>query len=101
MKVNSKREILELISMNKQKILGYGIQRIGLFGSFVRNENTDKSDIDFVIKFDIGKKNYDNFIHLSFFLSDLLERKIELMTEESLSPYLRENIMSGVEYVPF
>jgi predicted nucleotidyltransferase len=99
MKVSNKTEVLNLLLLNKQKILEYGINSIGLFGSYARNENSEASDIDFIIRFDEGKKNYQNFIHLSFFLSDLFEKKIELLTEESLNPYLKENILKEVEYV--
>lgn len=99
MKVSNKNEVLELILLNKQKILEFGIQSIGLFGSYVRNENIESSDIDFIVRFNEGKKNYQNFVHLSFFLSDLFQRKIELLTEESLSPYLKDNILKEVEYV--
>jgi predicted nucleotidyltransferase len=46
-----------------------------------------------------GKKNFRNFIHLAFFLEDLLNRKVELVTPESLSPYLKPNILKEIEYV--
>ena len=41
----------------------------------------------------------DNFIQLSFFLEDLLKRRVELVTPESISPYIRPYIMNEVEYV--
>jgi len=44
--------------------------------------------------------SYDNFIQLSFFLEDLFRRRVELVTTESLSPYIGPHIMSEVEYVP-
>lgn len=99
MKVSNKKDVQELILLNKSKISDYGIHKIGLFGSFARNENNESSDIDFIVSFYDGKKNYKNFINLFFFLSDLFQRKIELLTEESLSPYLKDNILKEVEYV--
>ncbi|MBI5323982.1 MAG: nucleotidyltransferase family protein [Ignavibacteriae bacterium] len=99
MKVINKIDIVEMILLNKEKISEFGINSIGLFGSYVRNKNTESSDIDFIVRFNEGKKNYKNFIHLFFFLSHLFQKKVELLTEESLSPYLRENILKEVEYV--
>jgi hypothetical protein len=50
-------------------------------------------------EFEQGKKTFDNFIQLSFFLEDLFKRRVELVTTESLSPYIGPHIMSEVEYV--
>ncbi len=69
------------------------------FGSFVRNQATEKSDVDFIVEFKEGQKNYDNFINLVFFLEDLLRRKVELLKQQSISPFLEPEIMKEVEYV--
>jgi len=71
-----------------------------LFGSFVREEQRSGSDIDVLVEFEQGQKTYDNFMQLSLFLEDLLQRKVELVTPESISPYLKPYIISEVEYVP-
>ena len=77
----------------------YGVSRLGLFGSFVRNEQDEKSDVDFLVEFENGKKTYKNFIRLAYFLEELVGRRIELLTPESLSPYMRPHILREVEYV--
>ena len=51
------------------------------------------------MEFEQGKKTFDNFIQLSFLLEDLFKRRVELVTIESLSPYIGPHIMSEVEYV--
>ncbi len=72
-----------------------------MFGSFVRNRQTSTSDIDLIADFEQGKKNYDNFIGLAYYLEELLNRRVELVTSNSLSPYIRPHIEEEVEYITF
>ena len=75
-----------------------GVRRLGLFGSFVRGEQRADSDVDLLAEFAPGQKTFDNFMQLAFFLEDLFHRQVELVTPESMSPYLRPYIMDEVEY---
>jgi len=75
-----------------------GVKRIGLFGSFVRGDQNSDSDIDLLVEFEIGRKTFDNFMELSFFLEEVLQHKVELVTVESLSPYIGPHILKEVEY---
>ena len=97
--VNTKIQLLQLIIANQEKIKRFGVTKLGLFGSFVRNEQNDKSDIDFIIEFEQSKKSYKNFIGLAEFLESLLGRKVEIITPQSLSPYIGPHIIKTVEYV--
>lgn len=94
-----KSEIVAFIKRNKASILAYGVRRIGLFGSFVRNTQKEDSDIDILVEFDQEKLSYKNFIRLAYFLEDNFGRKVDLLTADSLSPYLGPKILSEVEYV--
>ncbi|MEW5758842.1 MAG: nucleotidyltransferase family protein [Candidatus Omnitrophota bacterium] len=94
-----KEDVLSIIRDNQDKIKTFGVKKLGLFGSFVRKEQTVQSDIDLLVEFYRDKKTFDNFVHLSFLLEDLLKQRIELVTNESLSPYIKPNIMREVEYV--
>ncbi len=96
----NKRNVKILIQKHSHDIHRMGVKKIGLFGSFAREEQHSDSDIDLLVEFQRGKKNFDNFIRLSFLLEDILGRPVELVTPESLSPYLRPYIMEQVEYVP-
>lgn len=98
--ISTKHDILSIIEANRRQITALGIKRLGLFGSFVRNEATENSDIDFLVEFETGQKTFDNFMELSFLLEELLTRPVELVTPESVSPYLRPHIIAEVEYVP-
>ena len=84
---------------HQSELKKFGVSRLGLFGSFVHNTAKNESDVDFLVIFESSKKTFDNFMNLSFFLEDLLERKVDLVTIDSLSPYLGENILREVEYV--
>jgi len=100
MVVNSKTSLLSLIVANEAKIRSLGVSRLGLFGSFVRDEQNPESDIDFLVEFRQGQKSFDNFMQLSFLLEELVGRKVEIVTQQSLSPYLAPYILEEVEYVP-
>jgi predicted nucleotidyltransferase len=97
--VQTKREVFETLRNHSVRLKELGVKRLGLFGSFVRNEQTAESDIDLLVQFEPGKKNFDNFMDLSGLLEDLLHRRVEIVTTEALSPYIGPHIMSEVEYV--
>jgi len=91
-------EIMHQIREHDDFLIFHGIKRIGLFGSYARGEQRDDSDIDLLVEFDEGKKSYDNFMDLCFFLEELLGKKVDLLTPESLSPFIRPFIEKDVRY---
>ncbi|MGQ4876179.1 MAG: nucleotidyltransferase family protein [Promethearchaeia archaeon] len=56
MNVLSREKIFKLLKHNKRKLREFYVKRIGLFGSVLRNEQINKSDIDFIVEFIEGKK---------------------------------------------
>jgi len=88
-----------MLSANKHQLAAYGVNRIGLFGSYVRNEAAPKSDIDLLVDIQKEKKTFANFLSLNYFLEDLFGKKVELVTTQSLSPYIGPHILKTVEYV--
>ena len=101
--VNTKQEILDSIRENREKIQQFGVKKIGLFGSFSRNEQTDASDVDFIVEFEKGKKTFDNFMDLLYYLEELLGREVEILTEEGVNGIrikeVAERIKGNLEYV--
>ena len=93
--------ILQLLADNQQQLLAYGVSRIGLFGSYVRNEAKNNSDIDLLVDIQKDKKTFRNFLSLNYYLEDLFKRKVELVTSQSLSPHIGPQILKTVEYVSF
>ena len=96
--IKTKQSILGALHQNQAHLKALGVKRIGLFGSFVRGEQRPESDIDLLVEFEPNKKSFDVFMELSFFLEDLLQHRIELVTSESLSPYIGPHILKEVEY---
>jgi len=77
----------------------FGVTRIGLFGSFARGEQTRKSDVDILVNFAEGYATLKNFIGLSDYLEALFRRKVDLLTEPSLSTLIRPYIERDVIWI--
>jgi hypothetical protein len=92
-------DVLNKLTDNIKAIRKFGVKRIGLFGSAVRGEMKIESDIDILVEFEEGSEKFSNLINVYFYLQDLLNRKIELVTPESISPYLAPYILKEVKYV--
>ena len=99
--IQDKKELFSLLQSHEGKIRELGVKRLGLFGSFARGEQNKDSDVDVLVEFERGQKNFDHFMDLAFFLEELFKRRVELVTPESLSPYLKPHIIPTIEYVPF
>jgi predicted nucleotidyltransferase len=98
--MKSKHTILSIISTNKSHLTSFGVNRIGLFGSYVRNEQKPQSDIDILVDFEPEKETFDNFMNLYNYLEDLfVDEKIEIVTVNGLSPYIGKHILKEVNYV--
>lgn len=98
--VKTKQEVLAALRSNGTRIKALGVRRIGLFGSFVRDEARADSDVDILVAFEPGRKSFDSFMELSLLLEEVLGRRVELLTVESLSPFIGPHILKEVEYVP-
>ncbi len=61
----------------------FGVERLQLFGSVARNEATEGSDVDLLVKFE-GPHNYRQFLDLADYLESVLECKVDLVTEGAL-----------------
>lgn len=101
MSVPDKNTILQTLASHHDQLAAYGVLRIGLFGSFLRKEATPLSDIDLLVDIKKEKKTFRNFMQLNYFLEELFNRKVELVTLQSLSPHIGPHILKSVEYAPF
>ena len=98
--VTDKENLLQLLHNHSMGIRSFGVKRLGLFGSFARNTDIHgKSDVDLLVEFESGKKSFDNFIDLALFLEELLARKVELVTPQSLSKFIGPHILKQVQNV--
>lgn len=78
----------------KKDLESLGVDTIHLFGSVARNEQKQNSDVDFLVKFKPGMKNFDNYINLTFLLEDLFRVKVDLLTTESISGSFKKSVES-------
>ena len=99
-KANNKEFIFQRLAEERKALACLGVKNIGLFGSFVRGEQTALSDVDLLVEFMPEKHTFDNFMDLTFLLEELLGRKVEVVTPEALSPYIGPHILREVERVP-
>jgi hypothetical protein len=98
MSVETKKGMLALLAEHQQQLKNLGVKRCGLFGSFARGEQRRECDVDILVEFEPGQKTFDNYMRLAFFLEELLGRQVDLVTKESLSPYIGPHILREVEY---
>ena len=91
-----KKEILAIIKKQKNALDEFGVRSIALFGSFAREDAKENSDIDILVEFVLGRKTFDTFMGLSLFLEEILQNSIELVTVESLNPYIGPHIPKEV-----
>lgn len=97
--VQTKQEVIERIKRLGPELRALGVQRLGIFGSFLRDQTTPESDVDVLVEFVPGKKTFDNFIQLAHCLEDSLQRRVEVVTRESLSPYIGPQLLQETEAI--
>jgi uncharacterized protein len=86
------------LKQNKDYIKKLGVAKIGFFGSWVRNEQKENSDLDILVEFINGQKTYKHYIELYDFLEDLYKTRIDLLTPEALSPLIKPYIDKEIIY---
>ena len=77
---------------------GYKVKELGIFGSYVRREQTEDSDIDVLVEFS-ETPSLLKFINLENYLSDNLGVKVDLVHKSGLKPRLGERILAEVIYL--
>ncbi len=91
---------LQKIRTKKEEIEEqFGVERIGVFGSAVRDDFSGESDVDVVVEFEPGQVTFDNYMNLKYFLEKLLERDVDLVTADTIKERIRADVLEEVEYV--
>ena len=98
--MTTKEKILAILKTHKSELSKYGVLNIGLFGSYLRNEQSTQSDIDLLIDFDPEKENFDNYMAVYDIFENLFKNeRIEIVTKNGLSKYIGPRILNDVIYV--
>ncbi|MBE0643927.1 MAG: nucleotidyltransferase family protein [Bacteroidetes bacterium] len=99
MAYSEKQRIFTVISGLEREIRDLGVETLSVFGSTVRDELRPDSDIDVLVRFRSGAKNYTRFLALLDLLERHLGRPIELVTTEALSPFIGPHILTEAQDV--
>ena len=75
------------------------VREIGIFGSFIRGKQTASSDIDVLVEFEKGHKDFFNYMRLKYYLEKLCGREVDLVIKKAIRPRLKERILTEVVYV--
>ncbi|MGZ8381055.1 MAG: nucleotidyltransferase family protein [Nitrospira sp.] len=87
-------EAIQRLQTVESEIRRLGVRRLALFGSVLRNEARPDSDVDVLVEFTPTAKTFDHFMALADLLEDTLERRVEVVTTESLSPFIGPHILA-------
>ncbi len=91
--------VIAFLQLHKQEMAQqFGTTKIGLAGSYARNEATEDSDIDIIVEIQSPNK-FRSFFNLLYYLQESLGKKVDLSTESSLKPLVRESILKNILYV--
>ncbi|MEI8202274.1 MAG: nucleotidyltransferase family protein [Bacteroidota bacterium] len=97
--MTTKENILSTLQAHKPELNNLGVHSIGLFGSYVRDEQSDSSDIDILIDFIPEKENFDNLMALNDYIETLFKNeKLDIVTKNGLSPHIGPFILKEVVY---
>lgn len=99
--MNSTEDVLNFLRNNKDLLLSkYSLTKIGIFGSYARNEQTDKSDIDFIFEFEKDAKGlYSKKYNLHEYLKSVFKKEVDLCREGAIKPIFKPYILKDVIYV--
>ncbi|MDI6736179.1 MAG: nucleotidyltransferase family protein [bacterium] len=91
----------ELVKENlfecKKLLKRYGVKKIGVFGSLVRGERKEDSDIDLLVE--VKDIRLLDFVELEMKLSEMLGAKVDLVSIKALKPFIKPYIMKEVEFI--
>jgi len=91
-------QAIEILKKNAPELEHLGVKSLALFGSTARNEATASSDVDILVEFNRSVGLFE-FVHLKILLEEMLNRKVDLVTQDALHPALRERILNEAIYV--
>ena len=89
--------ILDFLASHRDSLRALGVQKIGLFGSYGRDEQRPDSEIDFLVR--IEPFTFKTWMDVWNFLEDSFETTVDLVPEKDLRPELRPYVLSEVQYV--
>lgn len=101
----TREKIKKKLSRHKLLLKKYHVKSIAIFGSYVRGNEKKDSDIDFLVEFDTSafgknfKGYYDNYIGILKSLEKIFKKKIDLLTFDMISPYIKPYVVKEADFI--
>jgi hypothetical protein len=92
------RTILDAITAHASELRRFGVDEIGLFGSWIHGTAHRGSDVDVLVSFAPGQETFRNYMDLKFFLEDLLQQEVDVVIKAGLKPLIRDRILESTRY---
>ena len=97
------KDIVAILRLHGQTLRrDFAVRRIGVFGSFAKGTESEKSDIDFYVEFELSELDLDKYLRLIEYLEKLFNKKIDLVTKDGVEsiriPHIREEIKKEIVY---
>jgi predicted nucleotidyltransferase len=94
----TKEDIKKVLIKNKRILKKYKVNKIGIFGSFATGKMKKKSDVDLLVEFEDMIDLFD-FVHLNDEIQQILKNRVDLVTPDTIKPYIKGKILKEVEWV--
>ena len=91
-------DVLKTLAQNWQAIQSFRVRSLALFGSVAGDRATTDSDLDFLVEFE-GATTFDRYMDLKFFLEDLFDMPVDLVTKRSLKKEISQRVLQEAVYV--
>jgi predicted nucleotidyltransferase len=96
---NRLKKIEKIVKENKVLLTKqFKVKEIGIFGSVVQGEDKETSDVDILVEF-VEPIGFFKFLELEEYLSDLIERKVDLVSKKALKPRIGKHILKEVAFL--
>jgi predicted nucleotidyltransferase len=96
-----REEILNFLRANKELLLTkYSLTKIGIFGSYAREQQTENSDIDIILEYeDDAKDMFNKHYYLREYLKSVFKKEVDICSERAIKPMFRPYILKDAIYV--
>ncbi|MCB0729226.1 MAG: nucleotidyltransferase domain-containing protein [Ignavibacteriae bacterium] len=98
--VTEKEKILKFLNNNKLKLSqDFGVDKIGLFGSYLNNSQNENSDVDILIEVRKEFKKYNYYYELKKFLETNIDKEVDIVYKDAINPLINMEIQKDIVYV--
>lgn len=94
----TRRTVISRIRKHRTRLTQLGVKSLSLFGSVARGEERPDSDVDILVEFR-GTATFDRYMDTKFYLEELLECKVDLVTPKAIKPRMKPYIMQDLVHV--